>query len=182
MARLSGEESITAPPAKFIVAGVCCSTEEGVLRKHLDGGLGADTYRYNPATCELHVTIPAEVSRVLSLVREAGFSARERQVAEPEVPLLKRHADAIVTGCALLLVCVGLLLDAYGEPVWGRGMHGAAIIVGGARVFRRAYLALRSVVLDMNVLMAVAVIGAIAIGRWEEGAAVVVLFAIALML
>jgi Cd2+/Zn2+-exporting ATPase len=36
--------------------------------------------------------------------------------------------------------------------------------------------------LDMNVLICVAVAGALAIGRWEEGAAVIVLFAVSLML
>ena len=70
----STQDPIVAPPAKFVVAGVCCSTEEGVLRKHLDGGLGADTYRYNPVTCELQVARPVEHARVLTLVREAGFA------------------------------------------------------------------------------------------------------------
>ncbi|HTO94694.1 MAG TPA: heavy metal translocating P-type ATPase, partial [Bacteroidota bacterium] len=63
-----------------------------------------------------------------------------------------------------------------------RILLGAAILVGGWRIFRRAVGAVRTRALDMNVLICVAVAGALAIGKWEEGAAVVVLFAVSLML
>jgi len=39
----------------YLVSGVCCSSEESVLRKSLDAGLGTGTYLYNPVTCELTV-------------------------------------------------------------------------------------------------------------------------------
>src|SRR5262245_52022543 len=57
-----------------------------------------------------------------------------------------------------------------------------AIASGGWYVVRRALLAARSLALDINVLMLVAVAGAMVLGQWSEGASVVFLFALAQLL
>ena len=53
-----------------------------------------------------------------------------------------------------------------------------AIVVGGWSNARRAFFALPRLDFNMSVLMTTAVIGAIAIGEWHEGAVVAVLFAV----
>ena len=58
----------------------------------------------------------------------------------------------------------------------------AAIVVGGWKIFEKAIKSIRVRSLDMNVLMSVAVAGAVVIDRWAEGAAVIVLFSLSLML
>jgi Cd2+/Zn2+-exporting ATPase len=60
--------------------------------------------------------------------------------------------------------------------------YGLSIVSGGIYSIRRALQAARSLSLDINVLMLVAVCGAIALGQWSEGAAVVFLFALAQLL
>ena len=57
-----------------------------------------------------------------------------------------------------------------------------AIASGGVYSVRRALHAARSLALDINVLMLVAVCGAMVLGEWSEGAAVVFLFALAQLL
>ena len=68
----------------FLVSGVCCSTEEGVLRNALDGSLGAGTYGYNSVTCELRVDSSWDEARIIGVLRKAGFNGRrknEKQLA-----------------------------------------------------------------------------------------------------
>jgi Cd2+/Zn2+-exporting ATPase len=58
----------------------------------------------------------------------------------------------------------------------------AAIASGGFYVVRRALHAARSFALDINALMLIAVAGAVVLGEWSEGSAVVFLFALAQLL
>jgi Cd2+/Zn2+-exporting ATPase len=57
-----------------------------------------------------------------------------------------------------------------------------AMIVGGFGNFKKAYHSIKRLDFNMNVLMSVAVIGAVAIGELEEGAVVSLLYSISEML
>jgi Cd2+/Zn2+-exporting ATPase len=167
----------------YLISGVCCSTEEAVLRRSLDRGLGKKRYHYNPTTCELHVPADVEHVRVLEQVRRAGFGARRSRDFAPEGTGWVRHRDAVVAGTAALLTAAGILLGHLGVPAEVlRALLLGAILLGGWKIAIKAFKALRSGTLDMNVLMSVAVLGALAIDRWAEGATVIVLFSVALML
>ena len=68
------------------------------------------------------------------------------------------------------------------SPTWSIALYLPAILVGGAAVARRGFDRARQRVLDMNALMTIAVLGAMAVGEWGEGAATVVLFSLAQLL
>ncbi len=57
-----------------------------------------------------------------------------------------------------------------------------AILAGGVPTLKKAWIALRHFTLNIHLLMAVAVIGAAAIGQWPEAAVVIWLFGIAEMI
>ena len=61
-------------------------------------------------------------------------------------------------------------------------LYVAAVITGGWYIFPKAVFAARRVRPDMNLLMTIAVIGAMLIGEWFEAASVAFLFALALVL
>jgi Cd2+/Zn2+-exporting ATPase len=171
------------PQSKYLIGGICCSTEEAVLRKRLDADIGTEVYRFNPVTSELTVSADISGDRVLAAVRRAGFDARGRQEPDAEDSFWKRHRDAFVTATAAGLTLVGAFLGSSGTfPTVSRGVLLSAVILGGWKIALKAGRALLTRTLDMNVLMTVAVIGALAIGRWTEGAMVIVLFSVALML
>lgn len=84
------------------------------------------------------------------------------------------HHRKVTTGLSFLCALLGLLTHGQVSVYW----YAAAIVIGGWNTARAAWMALRSRAIDMSVLMTVAVIGAMGIGEWFEGATVVVLFSL----
>jgi len=80
------------------------------------------------------------------------------------------------------LVATGTLVGVSMVAVWFPPAEWAALLavaVGLPPVARKGLVALRRKVLDINFLMMAAVVGALIIGEWEEGATVCFLFAVA---
>jgi Cd2+/Zn2+-exporting ATPase len=59
------------------------------------------------------------------------------------------------------------------------GLAVLSIATGGVPTLKKGWIALRNLTLNINFLMSLAVIGAVAIGQWPEAAMVVFLFAVA---
>ena len=76
-----------------------------------------------------------------------------------------------ITGCA-----IGMVIEA---PWWVNGLLVAATIIGSVFPAQRAWQSIKRLSLDINVLMVIAVVGAMAIREYEEAAMVVTLFAAA---
>ncbi|MEM7392352.1 MAG: heavy metal translocating P-type ATPase, partial [Verrucomicrobiota bacterium] len=62
------------------------------------------------------------------------------------------------------------------------GLYLAAMLAGGWKIFPKAWVALKSLRADMNLLMTIAVTGAVIIGEWIEATTVTFLFAFSLLL
>ncbi|MBI3912335.1 MAG: cadmium-translocating P-type ATPase [Armatimonadetes bacterium] len=119
-------------------------------------------------------------------VRTLGFEAEP----EGEPPAAHAHAGETTAAqrryLALLLLAAALMGTAFAlqrlgapDPVW-QAAYLISIALAGWRVVREAWNALRQrFTTDINFLMTIAVVGAIAIGEWVEAASVVLLFGIA---
>ena len=112
---------------------------------------------------------------------EAIGSTGMRMWLEHEAP----RATGTDIRSRLLLTIASAVLMAGGAAGRAAGFDQAAAlfllaaVAGGVYPARRAWTALRSRTIDINVLMVIAVAGAIAIGEWFEAASVVFLFALA---
>lgn len=81
---------------------------------------------------------------------------------------------AVASGAALL---IGWMIHLVGFP-WENLFFLAAIVIGGFKTFRKGFNNAFKLHFDMSVLMSVAVLGAVLIGEWTEGATVAFLFAV----
>ncbi len=165
----------------FYVEGMCCADEQVIIEKKLRSLAGIEEYKFNLVARKLHVTHSLKPNILVAALREVGFTAKVFSL-QPDLPqsFFRRHRAAIVTAVAAAAAVSGICLSALGiGQVFLIPLYAIAIIVGGWKVALKGWKAAFTFSLDMNVLMSIAVLGAIAIGKWEEGAAVIVLFAVA---
>lgn len=116
-----------------------------------------------------------------ALSRMAGAHGLGLQPVGQEAPsrpqrISRRELATPAAGVALLAGWLASLAGADVPVVFG--LYLFTIVIGGGTTFARGVRALRMRRLDMNVLMMVAVLGAMAIGEWSEAAVVSFLFGV----
>lgn len=176
----------------FRIDGMCCGEEAAILERRLKPLAGMEDLSADIVGQRLHVKYDAAIlstNVIVDAVAETGMRAwleHERPVAPPSSRA--RSGLLLIAGVSL---AVGLGLQFVGRsfdsPALAQDQLDSfsiatfvlAVIAGGVFPARRAVLAVRRRDLDINVLMLVAVIGAMALGEWAEAGTVVFLFAIA---
>ena len=120
------------------------------------------------------------VEEIIRLIKSNGYDARvqggPQDAAKPAGKLKTRKVLAVVSG---LMLGAGLVFD-WAWPAGGFQvyLYAAAMAAGGYYVYKTALNSLKSLILDMNVLMSVSSVGAVFLGQWSEGATVVFLFSV----
>lgn len=185
----AGRQSETAPNAAagqaragerldtFRLEHLDCADCASKLEARLAGIPGVTSVKVNFGAAKMTVLHNAGVERIITAVREAGYNARLAGLAQGDTQPFWRHKKSLLTaisGLFLLSGFVSLLPGVTGNV--STAMFLAAIITGGFHVGKSAITAIKSLSMDMNVLMSTAVIGAMAIGEWTEGATAMFLF------
>jgi len=176
------------------IRGMDCPDEIAVLRDCLAGFDGVANLSFNLMRSTMtveHDPASINVDDIVSRVAATGMRASiandqslrdaSSQVAVPRGPFW----TAISAGVATMLgagFSHGASANAFGAP-WP-SMMAYAIAIGAAwrYVLPNAWTSLRRGRLDMNVLMTIAVIGAVGLGEWLEGSTVAFLFAVSHLL
>jgi len=167
----------------FRIEGMDCHEEVGILERRLKGLPGLERLSADVVTGRLRVAYDAarlSTSVITVAVADTGMRAwleHEHPTRVADVEGRKRQALLVLSGAA---VAAGLAAQAAGAP-WAATtvVFAGAVAAGGWYWARRAWSAARFFSLDINVLMLLAVVGAIAINQWSEAATVTFLFALA---
>ena len=167
----------------FKVDGLCCATEEHLIRTKLESDEEVRSLRFDLIRKTVTVSHTGEKERILTALREIGMPGRPfdgRQRIPPPKPLSPLRST---TTAALVLIAVGGLLSLWEDAAaFSSASFLAAVAIGGWKIALKALTALRNRSLDMNFLMTIAVLGAVALGQYAEASAVIVLFASSLLL
>ncbi len=153
------------------VDGLDCATEAAVIEDCLSRLEGVCTVRAMATSGRATVVHVLADGAIESALAGAGFRVRASKASEPT-------PRATTTMAAAALGGLGLSVQAL-HPAWAPVLFGAAVALGGLPIARKGLLRLRAGSLDMNALMTIAVVGAVALRQWSEAAATVVLFSLA---
>ena len=159
-----------------------CADEESALRSVLSSRSGIERLAFDLVRSRLVVDYdPEAISDVA--IREAvasvGLRATDWCETCPQVTVQDRLRLGSVVVAGLLLVAGGILHFVPGFQVQSFVLLCASAVSGGWFIARKGLLGLRRFSLDINFLMTVAAVGAIAIDEAFEGAAAMFLFSVA---
>jgi Zn2+/Cd2+-exporting ATPase len=191
------------------VEGVDCVEEVSILKQTFASyGVDKNQVMFDLLSGKLTIKLHQEnqtlhhEADVIRVIKTTGMKAIPWDVylkaSQKPQGFIRRHHRLMLTcmsGLCLLLgyffhASVHGFLDAFSGhegvslpvPVPVMVLYALAMLSGGWFVFPKAWSAVKHLRADMNVLMTVAVMGAVIIGQWFEAAAVTFLFSLALLL
>ncbi len=164
------------------ISGLDCAECASSLEKRIVALAGVHTANINFGAGKLTVEHTAPLHEILHAVKQAGYQAdsidnlQEYQQNKTTWWNNTKMLGTILSGIFLVLATAAGLWGVEDKIVtW---IYFAAILAGGYNVAKSGLYGLRTLTLDTNLLMVIAVLGAIAINQLSEGATVVFLFAV----
>ncbi len=190
----------------FKIIGLDCSEEIAILKRSLSPYVSDENkIGFDLLNGKLMIEpddVVVEEKQLIRIINSTGMRAIPWQsyIVESHKPqsFWIKHGRRLMTLLSGGFLLLGYFLHAsehgfldalIGEELSGRTFpmsaiifYALSVITGGWFVFPKAITALKHLRPDMNLLMAIAVIGAMSIGQWFEAAAVAFLFSLALLL
>jgi Cd2+/Zn2+-exporting ATPase len=167
----------------FRIEGMDCREEVALIERRFKNLQGIEDFSADLMGQRLHVKYDAarlNANAIAGAIADAGMRAwleHEKPIASGESG--SRTRVWLIAGAAGFFGA-GLLAEFLHAPAaFVSVLFAGSIVAGVPLTIRKAWQAFRLRSLDINVLMLVAAAGAIALGQWDEAAAVVFLFAIA---
>lgn len=195
-------------PLEFKIHGMDCAEEVAVLKRELKGLVnGEDNLAFDVLRGKMTVlnSTSFAAADIMRAVRKTGMKAEmwsegEKAKRHEDQGLLQMHGRMIMTVISGLGVVSAFLYHSFlagnfsaalgseglglaHEVPWAvRIVYSIALITGSWYVVPKALHALRRFQPDMNLLMTIAVVGAVLIDEWLEASMVAFLFSLSLVL
>ncbi len=179
---------------EFYIEGLDCAEEVALLKRELIPLVGEQVLSFDLLKSKLTVDIRPSgctENEIKAAIAKSGLKGTRWQahVASDVPPIRlqrKRVLLTVVSGFACCLGMVAEFLDNQGLTLIPVGalktIYSMGIATGFGLVLPKAWKSFRSLRPDMNLLMTIAVFGAIAVGEWSEAATVSFLFSLSLSL
>ncbi|CVK21033.1 Cadmium-transporting ATPase [Sporomusa sphaeroides DSM 2875] len=166
----------------FRISGLDCADCAAKLEKRVAAVSGVRAVQLNFGTGNMAVEHSCQIREIIQAVEQAGYEAVEG--SEPAAAAVDKQAwwlkpRMLATLVSGVLVAGGMVMDwmAVNEQATIT-TYVLAMLIGGYHVAKSGLYGLKSMTMDTNFLMVIAVTGAAAIGEWSEGATVVFLFSL----
>lgn len=179
---------------EFRVQGMDCAEEVGLLKRELVPLVGEDSLGFDLLNRKLSVdasdsnTTPSDIE---AAIKRSGLTAVLWQDTPTAISqsFWSQHQRTILTATSGFFALPGYVVEftatAPVSAMWltvAKAFYAISILAGCGMVFPKAWRSLVLLRPDMNLLMTVAVSGAMLIGEWSEGATVAFLFSLSLLL
>jgi Zn2+/Cd2+-exporting ATPase len=173
--------------AQFHVPELCCAAEVQLLSSSLGAVPGVTDLDFDLIGRRLTVTHGHDTPDLIAAaIARTGLAATPLVGAAPAPAVAGRSGrvsrEVWVLAAAGILALAAEVASWLAGDAWGwlpAALAAASIALGGRATLRKGWAALRMRTLNINLLMTIAVTGALLIGHWPEAAMVTFLFALA---
>ena len=182
--KLSAETTASARLSSFRIEAMDCPTEQTLIQNKLGKLAGVQQLEFNLINRVLGVThdLPS-TDPIVEAIKSLGMQADPLEsgtdnAAPPVAPAKKPWWPLAVSGVGALAAEV--LHFSGVAPTWVIALVAlVSIFSGGLTTYKKGWIALKNLNLNINALMSIAVTGAVLIGQWPEAAMVMFLFTVA---
>lgn len=190
------------------VKGMDCAEEVTALKRDLSPLVGGESFLsfdlLNSRLVVRKAKDEVDLASILGAINRLGMSATLWQSDGSDQSKrdnwLKLHMRGVLTAISALLIILAIGLHAYWHGSIGDAllagdggerhvfpwpvalMYALSVVAGAWFVFPKAWMSAKRFRPDMNLLMTIAVFGAIGLGEWLEAASVTFLFSLSLLL
>ncbi len=165
----------------FRIEAMDCPTEQTLIQNKLGKLAGVQQLEFNLINRILGVThdLPS-TAPIVEAIKSLGMQAEPIEEGAPvaEPPAKKHWWPLALSGVGALGAEV--LHFSGVAPTWLIALVAlVSILSGGLTTYKKGWIALKNLNLNINALMSIAVTGAVLIGQWPEAAMVMFLFTVA---
>jgi Cd2+/Zn2+-exporting ATPase len=165
------------------IAAMDCPTEEALIRRALTPVDGILSLEFNllQRTLQVRHTL-VSINPVIAAITALGMTAepfqptsqQTQEASEPDKPWWPLALSGMAALGAETIEWLHL------APAWATMLLAlVAVLSGGLGTYKKGWISLRHLNLNINALMSIAVTGALLIGQWPEAAMVMFLFGVA---
>ena len=184
LVRISEAPTDGARLSRFRIEAMDCPTEQTLIQNKLGKLSGVQQLEFNLINRVLGVThdLP-NTAPIIDAIKSIGMLAEPiedgAQAADSRAaPVKKPWWPLALSGVTALAAEVIHFTNA--APTWVVALVAlVSILSGGLGTYKKGWIALKNLNLNINALMSIAVTGAVLIGQWPEAAMVMFLFTVA---
>ncbi|KIF64843.1 ATPase P [Pseudomonas fluorescens] len=182
LVQLSEKTSADARLSSFRIEAMDCPTEQTLIQNKLGKLAGVQQLEFNLINRVLGVThnLPG-TEPITEAIKSLGMHAEplEAGVDAPAPAAVKKHWWPLALS-GLTALGAEVIHFTSVAPDWVVAVVAlVSILSGGLGTYKKGWIALKNLNLNINALMSIAVTGAILIGQWPEAAMVMFLFTVA---
>lgn len=169
--------------ATLKIEGMDCADESEIIEKKMKSLIGVKNFNINLMTQQIKISYDPSfisVQEMIKAIAETGMRASLVRAKEDKgrVWWKEKRQVLFLFACGALIV-IAFLSELLGIPHQdAKLVYGSAILIGIYYPAKMGFLALKTLTLNIRLLMTVGAIGAIFLGLWEEAALLVFIYSL----
>lgn len=173
---------------KLRVHNICCALESKLVQETLEPLEGVTSIAVNVIGRVAYVRHDPEVtsaSELISALNRLHLGASIMETGSRQSDGKSDSLPPLLSSCFIylliqtILMLIAVVAHFVKGASWYKWVAIAEIVVGIGPVLKKAFLSIKILSLDINILMLIAIVGTLAINDWLEGAGVVYVFTFA---